>query len=88
MRYKYRQSSQETAVCVLHQTKTWDAINALIKHNNCLFIVYHLQCIRLIHQDKLLVGVKSFLVIILILILTFKGAICSFGDKKNILIRL
>ena len=28
-----------------------------------LFIVYCLQCMHLIHQDKFLVGVKSFLAI-------------------------
>ena len=55
---------------ILFFRSTDDQSSISISYNShCLFIVYCLRCVHLIHQDKFLVGVKSFLVRNLVLIL-------------------
>ena len=55
---------------ILFFRSTDDQSSISISYNShCLFIVSCLRCVHLIHQDKFLVGVKSFLVRNLVLIL-------------------
>ena len=54
-----------------------------IYNSHCLFIVYCLQCMHPIQQDKFLVGVKSLLVIYLFLILILMEHMNSWRGGLN-----